>query len=245
MTRFAMMLGALALPVALAAQEPAPRDTTRPRPSEPVFLTADSVAKLRAAAASDTMSLRRADTVMVRQAMPVTPAAPAALAGQPATDTLARELSYTPTETGGVWLRSTTTTRGTLRAGVMRGPDGRVFMRPVADGGVWMVAARDGDAPGEVVSAPVAGVTREESAGDVAPALSTSVRPTLLDMSREDIREFQGAMTDAGCSVGAIDGVAGPRTRRAMECVARKYELQNVDLTSLLEALNLRLTSDM
>ena len=52
MTRFAIILGLLAIPATLAAQDSTGRDTTVRRSSEPVFLSADSVAKLRAAADS-------------------------------------------------------------------------------------------------------------------------------------------------------------------------------------------------
>ena len=126
-----------------------------------------------------------------------------------------------------------------------RGPDGRVFLRPEPDGAVWMVAVGDSAAPEQAEAAPVSGVVREESAGEVAPALSTSVRMSWTDMSRADIRELQGAMADAGCPVGAIDGLVGARTRGALECVKRKYQITNPQLTPVLEALNLRLTSDM
>ena len=292
MTRFAIILGALAIPAVLAAQEPTRRDTTVRRSSEPVFLTADSVAKLRAAADSsnriraaavadsitrarvaaqadssarvraaavaqpDSSAVRRVDSSLVRAATPVpaTPVAPvtqpAAVASQPDTtterDSVATELSYTPpAQAGSVWLASTTTRRGTLNRGMTRGPDGRIFLRPAPDGAVWMVAMNDSTAPEQAQAAPVSGVVREESAGEVAPALSTSVRTAWADMSRADIRELQGAMTDAGCAVGSIDGVVGPRTRRALECVKRKYEITNTELTPVLEALNLRLTSDM
>ena len=280
MTRFAIILGALAIPAVLAAQEPTRRDTTVRRSSEPVFLTADSVAKLRAAADStarvqaaaradtsarlraaaaqtDTSSVRRVDSSLVRattpaQATPVAPVTqPAAVAAQPDTtpvrDSAATELSYTPptAQAGSVWLASTTTRRGTLNRGMTRGPDGRVFLRPAPDGAVWMVAMNDSTAPEQAQSAPVSGVVREESAGEVAPALSTSVRTAWADMSRADIRELQGAMTDAGCPAGSIDGVVGARTRRALECVKRKYEITNPELTPVLEALNLRLTSDI
>lgn len=271
MTRFAIMLGALALPVALAAQEPTPQDTTQRRSSEPVFLSADSVAKLRAAAERDAAqraaesaarrakdsieahnralaadSMRRAGgAVAMDTAHTDTLEAHRAVAATPrTTETMTTELSYTP-EPGGVWLRSTSSTTAGLSRGFTRGPDGRVFARPIPDGGVWMVAMRDGDDPQRVVSAPVAGVTREESAGDVAPALSTSVRTSFTEMSRADVREMQGALTDAGCPTGAIDGIVGPRTRRAIACAERKYELSGGDLTALFEALNLRLTSDL
>ena len=268
MTRFAITICALAIPAALAAQEPTPRDTTVRRSSEPVFLTADSVAKLRAAADSSAKArtaakadtaMRRADTAVVRieprtPTTPATPLAPvtqpAAVAAQPDTnparDSVATELSYTPTpQAGSVWLASTTTRRGTLNRGMTRGPDGRVFLRPAPDGAVWMVAVNDSTVPEQAQAAPVSGVVREESAGEVAPALSTSVRTSWSDMSRADIVELQGAMTDAGCPVGSIDGVVGGRTRRALECVKRKYEITNPELTPVLEALNLRLTSDM
>ncbi len=273
MTRFAIILGALAIPAALAAQEPTPRDTAVRRSSEPVFLSADSVAKLRAASDSQARArttvrvdsmvrvdslVRRGDTAIVRieprtpstPAMPVAPVTQPAIAAQPDTnparDSVATELSYTPpAQAGSVWLASTTTRRGTLNRGMTRGPDGRIFLRPEPDGAVWMVAISDSAAPEQAQAAPVGGVVREESAGEVAPALSTSVRTSWTDMSRADIRELQGAMTDAGCSAGAADGVVGPRTRRALECVKRKYEITNPELTPVLEALNLRLTSDV
>ena len=276
MTRFAMILGALAVPALLGAQEPTRRDTTVRRSSEPVFLTADSVAKLRAAAENsaklraadsaarvrtavqaDTPAVRRVDSSVVRTTpvAPATPLAPvtqpAAVAAQPDTtparDSVATELSYTPpqAQAGSVWLASTTTRRGTLNRGMTRGPDGRIFLRPAPDGAVWMVAMNDSTAPEQAQAAPVSGVVREESAGEVAPALSTSVRTAWADMSRADIRELQGAMADAGCAVGSIDGIVGARTRHALECVKRKYDITNPELTPVLEALNLRLTSDM
>lgn len=265
MTRIAIMLATLAIPAALGAQEPTRPDTTVRRSSEPVFLSADSVAKLRAAADStarlraaaktDTMMMRRVDTAVVRvpTVTPATPLAPmqqpAAVAAQPDTpvrDSVATELSYTPpAQPNSVWLASTTTRRGTLSRGMTRGPDGRVFVRPNPDGAVWMVAMSDSMAPDQAEAVPVSGVVREESAGEVAPALSTSVRGSMSELTRADVRELQGAMTDAGCSAGAIDGIAGARTRRALECVKRKYEITNDDLTFVLEALNLRLTSDM
>ena len=278
MTRFGIILGALAIPAVLAAQEPTRPDTTVRRSSEPVFLTADSVARLRAAADSnarvradssarvraaaaarpDSSVLRRVDSSLVRTNTPVTPATPvtpvtqpAAVAAQPDTnpvrDSVATELSYTPpqAQAGSVWLASTTTRRGTLNRGMTRGPDGRIFLRPAPDGAVWMVAMNDSTAPEQAQAAPVSGVVREESAGEVAPALSTSVRTAWADMSRADIIELQGAMADAGCAVGSIDGVVGARTRRALECVKRKYDITNAELTPVLEALNLRLTSDM
>lgn len=267
MTRYAIILAMLAIPAAMAAQEPTRRDTTPRRSSEPVFLTADSVAKLRAAADSssrvravlkvDTMTTRRVDTAIVRVEPVVKPATPLAPVQQPAAvaaqrdttpmrDSVATELSYTPpAQAGSVWLQSTTTRRGTLTRGMTRGPDGRVFLRPEPDGAVWMVAMRDSAAPDQVAEAPVSGVVREESAGEVAPALSTSVRTSMADLTRADVRELQGAMADAGCPVGPIDGIVGARTRHALECVKRKYEITNTDLTSVLEALNLRLTSDM
>ena len=275
MTRFAIILGLLAIPATLAAQDSTGRDTTVRRSSEPVFLTADSVAKLRAAADSsarvraadsaarvraavrpDTSAVRRVDSSLVRANTPVTPtqqlapvSQPAAVAAQPDTadrDSVATELSYTPpAQAGSVWLASTTTRRGTLNRGMTRGPDGRVFLRPAPDGAIWMVAVSDSTTPERAQAAPVSGVVREESAGEVAPALSTSVRTAWADMSRADIRELQGAMTDAGCAAGPADGVVGARTRRALECVKRKYEITNAELTPVLEALNLRLTSDM
>ena len=104
MTRFAIILiGTLAIPATLAAQQPTPRDTTPRRSSEPVFLTADSVAKLRAAADSQAKvttaakvdsSARRADTSLARTATPapMTPAPePAAVSAAQATPTPVRD----------------------------------------------------------------------------------------------------------------------------------------------------------
>lgn len=264
MIRFMMVACALALPAALTAQEPVPRDTTRGQGSEPVFLSADSVAKLRAAAADSSARGQTAESAAraraaaesaarIRAAVTDTAARAAtpmvqrdtALAQAPmrADDRLTQELGYTP-QPGNVWLASTSTTRGGISRGVIRGPDGRLFARPSPDDGVWMVVARDPNAPRGVVTAPVGGVVREESAGEVAPALSTSVRSAESELSRADIRELQGAMTDAGCTAGRIDGAIGPQTRRAMACVQRKYALPDASVGSLLEALNLRLTSD-
>lgn len=67
----------------------------------------------------------------------------------------------------------------------------------------------------------------------------TRAPTTRLDLSADQIRRLQAALNDAGCNAGAVDGVLGQRTRRAITCGLEKNNLGSDDVNGLYRALGL------
>lgn len=68
---------------------------------------------------------------------------------------------------------------------------------------------------------------------------SVSLSRGSMGLSSDQIRQLQDALDSDGCSPGPVDGVIGPRTRRAMACARQKLGVSSRDPNALLHALNL------
>lgn len=63
-------------------------------------------------------------------------------------------------------------------------------------------------------------------------------------LSRDQVSQLQQALQSAGCDPGAIDGVIGGRTRRAMACVRQQKGLTGNDPNELFRSLDLDFTAE-
>lgn len=59
-----------------------------------------------------------------------------------------------------------------------------------------------------------------------------------LGLTSTQVRQLQRALADQGCQPGPIDGLLGPRTRQAIECVEQRHNLTEGDQNELLRVLN-------
>jgi hypothetical protein len=80
---------------------------------------------------------------------------------------------------------------------------------------------------------------RGESRGSVAAR-----GPASLGLTRTQVTMLQQALRDDGCDPGAIDGLVGPRTRRAIACAYERNDLDGRNLNALFRALDLSITVD-
>jgi hypothetical protein len=83
--------------------------------------------------------------------------------------------------------------------------------------------------------------TRAESGGSVARVRGRARGEYAL--SDEQVRQLQQALQTAGCDPGTIDGVMGPRTRRAMTCARQEKGLTGNDPNELFRSLDLDFTT--
>lgn len=86
---------------------------------------------------------------------------------------------------------------------------------------------------------PEQGRVRAESRGRV----ETGRRgPRNLGLTNAQVRMLQQSLEDDGCDPGPVDGIIGPRTRRAIACGFRENDLDGRNLNELFRALDLQLT---
>jgi peptidoglycan hydrolase-like protein with peptidoglycan-binding domain len=64
-----------------------------------------------------------------------------------------------------------------------------------------------------------------------------------LGLTNDQVMELQQALRDAGCDPGSIDGLLGPRTRRAMACARQQNNLTGNNANELFRSLNLSFTA--
>jgi peptidoglycan hydrolase-like protein with peptidoglycan-binding domain len=60
------------------------------------------------------------------------------------------------------------------------------------------------------------------------------------DLSTDQVKRLQAALNKAGCKAGAVDGVMGSGTRRAVACGLEKNRLRSNDYRGLYQSLNLK-----
>ncbi|HEU4566014.1 MAG TPA: peptidoglycan-binding domain-containing protein [Gemmatimonadaceae bacterium] len=82
--------------------------------------------------------------------------------------------------------------------------------------------------------------TQVESHGAVAGG--PMYRRWRSELTNDQVRELQTALKGAGCSPGAVDGVLGPHTSRAMSCAARQRNVEGGNVNELFRSLNLNFT---
>ena len=58
-------------------------------------------------------------------------------------------------------------------------------------------------------------------------------------LSHDQVTELQQALQSANCDPGPIDGIIGPRTRRAMACARQQNSLSGNNVNDLFRSLNL------
>lgn len=93
------------------------------------------------------------------------------------------------------------------------------------------------DAQGRRDTADEGRRVRGESRGSVVARgrASFGLTPTQVTM-------LQQALRDDGCDPGAIDGIVGPRTRRAIACAYERNDLDGRNLNELFRSLDLQIT---
>lgn len=64
-----------------------------------------------------------------------------------------------------------------------------------------------------------------------------------MGMDRSQVEQLQQALRSDGCDPGSVDGILGPRTRRAMACSRQKHSLTGRNTNELLRTLNLPFTT--
>jgi peptidoglycan hydrolase-like protein with peptidoglycan-binding domain len=79
---------------------------------------------------------------------------------------------------------------------------------------------------------------RGESRGNVARGRAN------LGLTPTQVTMLQQALRDEGCDPGSIDGIVGPRTRRAIACAYQRNDLDGRNLNELFRALDLSITVD-
>lgn len=84
---------------------------------------------------------------------------------------------------------------------------------------------------------------RRAAGGEVALGSRTSVYRGDYGLQSDQVRQLQTALKNAGCDPGAIDGVMGPHTRRAMMCERSKEGVTTSNVNDLLRAMNLGFTA--
>ncbi|HKO16982.1 MAG TPA: peptidoglycan-binding domain-containing protein [Gemmatimonadaceae bacterium] len=63
-----------------------------------------------------------------------------------------------------------------------------------------------------------------------------------MGLTGDQVRQLQTALKQDDCDPGAVDGVLGPHTRRAMACARRKNDVNGSNVNDLLRSLNLDFT---
>ena len=86
---------------------------------------------------------------------------------------------------------------------------------------------------------PEQGRVRAESRGAVATGRRG---PRNLGLTSTQVTMLQQSLKDDGCDPGAIDGIVGPRTRRAIACGFRENDLDGRNLNELFRSLDLQIT---
>ena len=86
---------------------------------------------------------------------------------------------------------------------------------------------------------PEQGRVRAESRGAVATGARARRN---LGLTSAQVTMLQQALLDEGCDPGPVDGIVGPRTRRAIACGFRSNDLDGRNLNELFRSLDLRLT---
>jgi peptidoglycan hydrolase-like protein with peptidoglycan-binding domain len=93
---------------------------------------------------------------------------------------------------------------------------------------------RDRDNQPTMAQDTAGGRTRGESAGSLARRGRGN-----MGLDRDQVQQLQQALADRGCDPGTIDGVIGPRTRRAMTCARQQLNITGTDMNELYQGLNL------
>ena len=62
-------------------------------------------------------------------------------------------------------------------------------------------------------------------------------------LTQDQITQLQTALKQADCDPGPVDGVIGPRTRRAMNCARQKNSVTGNNPNDLFRSLNLNFTT--
>lgn len=88
---------------------------------------------------------------------------------------------------------------------------------------------------------PEQGRVRAESRGSVETGARSRRN---LGLTNTQVRMLQQALEDDGCDPGTIDGIVGPRTRRAIACGFQRNDLDGRNLNELFRSLDLQITVD-
>lgn len=83
-----------------------------------------------------------------------------------------------------------------------------------------------------------ASTTADMAASAKSAAVNSTITIKTLAKSPEHVKALQTALNDDGCSVGAVDGVVGAKTRHGIICSAKKHDVPATDLSKLAAALN-------
>lgn len=63
-----------------------------------------------------------------------------------------------------------------------------------------------------------------------------------MGLTSDQVQQLQTALQQADCNPGPVDGILGPRTRRAMSCARQKNNVNSSNTNDLLRSLNLGFT---
>ena len=63
-----------------------------------------------------------------------------------------------------------------------------------------------------------------------------------MGLTSDQVQQLQTALKQDDCDPGPVDGILGPRTRRAMACARRKNNVNGSNTNDLLRSLNLDFT---
>jgi hypothetical protein len=86
---------------------------------------------------------------------------------------------------------------------------------------------------------PGTNVSPSTDAAGGAAAAGRSSRGGGMSLTREQTRQLQQALNDAGCDAGTPDGMMGRKTRTAMTCARQKKGISGTDNQALFQALGL------
>ncbi|HVE79091.1 MAG TPA: peptidoglycan-binding domain-containing protein [Gemmatimonadaceae bacterium] len=82
------------------------------------------------------------------------------------------------------------------------------------------------------------GRTRGEAAGSLTRG-GRGGRGGNMGLDRDQVEQLQQALADQGCDPGTVDGLMGPRTRRAIACARQQLNVGGNDMNELYQRLNL------
>lgn len=85
----------------------------------------------------------------------------------------------------------------------------------------------------------VASKTSDIAASAKSAAVNSTITIKTLAKSPEQVKTLQTALNGDGCSVGAVDGIVGAKTRHGIICSAKKHDVPATDLSKLAAALNI------
>jgi peptidoglycan hydrolase-like protein with peptidoglycan-binding domain len=90
-----------------------------------------------------------------------------------------------------------------------------------------------------LVAAPGAAAQDTTRTREVSTGTLEGQRIDNRGLSRAQVERLQARLNEIGCEAGAVDGLIGPVTRRAIECARQRENVTGTGLAALMRALGL------